>query len=104
MAQPACQQQLSPPDRLPLSEAFIPRPTSDLQGYDISSPDLWSFLLADIQLLFPVFNSASLFLAKLIGSNRHLPKDYKVSQSFHKEASDLAIKSPTATIYANNNE
>lgn len=44
------------------------------------------------------------FLAKLIGSNRHLPKDYKVSQSFHKEASDLAIKSPTATIYANNNE
>lgn len=104
MAVPACQQQLSPPDRLPLSEPFIPRPTSDLKGYDISSPDLWSFLLADIQLLFPVFNSASLFLAKLIGSNRHLPKDYKVSQSFHKEASDLAIKSPTATIYANNNE
>lgn len=104
MAGPACQQQLSPADRLPLSEPFIPCPTSDPKGYDISSPDLWSFLLADIQLLFPVFNSASLFLAKLIGSNRHLPKDYKVSQSLHKEASDLAIKSPSATIYANNNE
>lgn len=61
MAGPGCQQQLSPPDRLPLSEPFIPRPTSDLPGYDISSPDLWSFLLADIQLLFPVFNSASFF-------------------------------------------
>lgn len=101
---PACQQQLSAPDRLSLSEPFIPFSTFDPKGYDISSPDLWSFLLADIQLLFPVFNSASLFLAKLIGSNRHLPKDYKVSQGFHKEASDLAIKSPIATIYANNNE
>jgi len=40
MAVPACQQQLSPPDRLPLSEPFIPHPTSDLKGYDISSPDL----------------------------------------------------------------